>query len=397
MKVKTFHGATMADALSQVKRAFGPDAVILNTRTSTKGGVLGLRGQTCVEITAAPESEHLPAPLRGSTVQRRAQEKSRADRAAKHVFPSNEKPRGASTEAVLAEVRGLRESVSQLVRESRRAKEPDLPEFLFDSYLQLVQNEVAEQIARDLVSRVRKALSDDELARPERVRAKLAGLMVKMLPTSGPVRCSAGGGPLVIGLIGATGVGKTTTIAKLAANFSLRERKRVALITIDTYRIAASEQLRTYADIINVPLVVAATPDEYRQAIIRFSDYDVILLDTAGRSQRDDAKLGELNEFFRLHRPTEVHLVLSGASSEAVLNQAIERFSPLGIDRVIVTKLDEAVGFGVVLNCLTKASAALSFVTTGQDVPDDIEVGDGRLLAARMLGRAPRARAVAAG
>ena len=389
MKLKTFRAETMADALRKVKQEFGSDAVILNTRTLTKGRMLGLRGQACVEITAAPELESLPPAIKGRKTAGRSRETGQAEGAATRVSPAVANLRRPSSDAVLAEVRNLRESVSQLVHETRRSTQPELPESLYDSYQCLVQNEVAEQIARDLVTRVRRDLSEDKLRQPDAVRSALAALMVKMLPTSGPIKCSPKSGPLVIGLIGPTGVGKTTTVAKLAANLSLREGRRVALITIDTYRIAATEQLKTYADIINVPLAVASTPDEYRDAIERFSDFDVILLDTAGRSQRDGDKLGELQEFFRMVRPDEVHLVLSGASSEAVMSQAIERFSPLGIDHVIVTKLDEAVGFGVVLNCLTKASAKLSFVTTGQAVPDDIEVGDGRVLAARMLGCAP--------
>jgi len=180
-------------------------------------------------------------------------------------------------------------------------------------------------------------------------------------------------------------------VAKLAAILCLREKRKVGLITIDTYRIAAVEQLKTYAQIIDVPLEVAMSPSQLRDAVTGMSDRDCILIDTAGRSQRDDMKIKELRGFFNIVRPHEVHLVLSSTSSENVLAEAIERFKQIGIDRLIFTKLDEALGFGVILSCLEKADARLSYLTTGQDVPDDIEVGQGASLARLILGE-PMAR-----
>lgn len=392
MKLKTFRAKTMAEALSRVKKEFGRDAVILSTRTIASKGVLGFGGQTCVEITAARDYAALPPSTRQATVKVGLRETGPADGAAKYVSPADKPTRRTVSDTVLAELRDLRVVVSELARESHRANLSDLPESLFDSYRCLVQNEVAEQIARDLVVKVRRALSPAELSSPEVVRKKLASLMEQMVPTSGPICCPPTACPVVIALIGPTGVGKTTTVAKLAAEFSLRKSKRVALITIDTYRIAATEQLKTYADIIDVPLDVASTPEEYRDAIERFSDRDVILIDTAGRSQRDENKLRELHEFFRMVRPDEIHLVVSGTASESVMTQTVERFHDFAVDRVIVTKLDEAIGFGVILNCLNKASARLSYFTTGQDVPDDIEVGCGSRLADLMLRGHPDAR-----
>jgi flagellar biosynthesis protein FlhF len=160
----------------------------------------------------------------------------------------------------------------------------------------------------------------------------------------------------------------------------------VGLITIDTYRIAAVEQLKTYARIIDVPLEVAVTPDELKDAVARLSDRDIILIDTAGRSQRDAIKVKELRSFFNAVRPDEVHLVLSSTGGERVLAETIERFQEIGVDRVIFTKLDEAIGFGVILTCLQKVDAKLSYVTTGQDVPDDIRIGEGKALAELILG-----------
>jgi flagellar biosynthesis protein FlhF len=261
---------------------------------------------------------------------------------------------------------------------------------LYETYRRLVENAVAEEIAQQLVERGRRELSAAQLGDPHAVRAHLAGVIESMLPTAGPIRVPPAGRPKLIALIGPTGVGKTTTIAKLAANFCLRERRRVGLITIDTFRIAAVEQLRTYAQIIDVPLQVVMTPAELRDAVQRSGDRDIVFIDTAGRSQRDSVKTAELRTYFEAVRPDEVHLVLSSTCSEAVLTQTIHKFREVGVDRIIFTKLDEAIGFGVMLSCLQKAQAQLSYVTTGQDVPDDIRVGDGKAIARLIVGEGSR-------
>jgi flagellar biosynthesis protein FlhF len=195
-------------------------------------------------------------------------------------------------------------------------------------------------------------------------------------------------------LIGPTGVGKTTTIAKLAAAFKLRQKQRVGLITIDTYRIAAVDQLRTYANIIGVPLKVVLTPAELASAMREMAESgcDSILIDTAGRSHADQLKLNELSQFIAAAGaagPTEVHLVLSSTTTQESMEAALEKFSAVktgGVDQIIFTKLDEAVSFGVLLNVARTASRALSYLTTGQDVPDNIEVGQPRRLARLILG-----------
>jgi len=301
------------------------------------------------------------------------------------MSPRKTVPTPPPGDALLAELGSVKSLVQDLLRENRRARATQVPEELFDTYHHLVEQEVAEGLAEQLIERVRHALSAEQLADRRRVRAQLAAALEEMLPLAGPIQLAPARGPTVIALIGPTGVGKTTTIAKLAANFCLREHRTVGLITVDTYRIAAVEQLKTYAQIINVPLEVVITPEELQEAVQRMSDRDVILIDTAGRSQRDDTRIEELKSFFTQVRPHEVHLVLSSTCGEAVLTEAIDRFSAVGVDRVIFTKLDEALGFGVVLTCLNRAEAKLSYVTTGQDVPDDIEVGKPARLAALIL------------
>ena len=186
-------------------------------------------------------------------------------------------------------------------------------------------------------------------------------------------------------LVGPTGVGKTTTVAKLAANFKLAHGVRVGLITVDTYRIAAVEQLKTYAEIIDLPLAVVNDPAEMPRALDELGAVDIVFIDTAGRSPRDEVKIRELAEFLLQARPDEVHLVLSAVAGQRSLRSAVERFATVQVDRLILTKLDEADSLGGVLAVLGLSSRPLSYLTTGQAVPDDIEPADRKRLARLIL------------
>lgn len=194
--------------------------------------------------------------------------------------------------------------------------------------------------------------------------------------------------PLTLALVGPTGVGKTTTVAKLAAQWKLRHGREVGVITLDTYRIGAVEQLRTYCSIIGTELQVAATPEELTERLAALSACDIVLIDTAGRSPRDEARVGELGEFLAVARPHQTHLVLSLAASAGVLRNAVDRFARVGLDRLVLTKCDEAAGCGHALDVLSKAGLPVSFLTTGQEVPHDIEAADPETLARRVCGDA---------
>ena len=155
---------------------------------------------------------------------------------------------------------------------------------------------------------------------------------------------------------------------------------------MDTYRIAAVEQLRTYAEIIGVPLHAVLTPEELRETVESLRDHDLVLIDTAGRSQNDRVRLNHLGKFVQAARADEVHLVIAATASSRCARQVMTNFAPLGANRVILTKLDEADSLGVVLNVSAAAGVPLSYVTTGQEVPDDIEAVDANRLADRLLG-----------
>ena len=167
-------------------------------------------------------------------------------------------------------------------------------------------------------------------------------------------------------------MGKTTTIAKLAANYRLKLGRKVGLITIDTYRIAAVDQLRTYAEILGVPLRAALTAGELHEAIHAMRGMDVVLIDTAGRSQHNQIQIGELRNFMGAARPDQMHLVLSATANRSCTQSVLDQFGPLGANHLIVTKLDEAGTFGVFLNASLAEGMPLSYVTTGQGVPNDI-------------------------
>jgi len=447
MKLRTYRAASIADALADIKRDLGSDAVILHTRTFKAGGVLGLGARRHFEITAtsaesvAPRRPRTPvrrvddhAPVtrsageallrqayssgllsrEGEAAARDADARARAVRdevrlasgaspapvatIATPLRPSSTRPDPGTVAVALAEppvapstppstidveiaseLASLKRLVGQvLTRTGRGTHAPTMPEALFKLYTRMLEAELADEVADEVVAQVRRSL-DDEAAADESlvldaVRRELAA-MIPAAPTPQTPRRAKDGRPLTIALVGPTGVGKTTTIAKLAATYKLRKGKSVGLITSDTYRIAAVDQLRTYANIIGLPLEVAMTPADMKAACSRLSQRDVILIDTAGRSPSDEARLAELREFLAAASPHETHLVLSSASSERAMVDAAERFGVASPDRVIFTKLDESVGFGVIVNAARRIGMKLSFVTTGQEVPDHLEPG----------------------
>ena len=222
---------------------------------------------------------------------------------------------------------------------------PDLPSPLVPTYSALIEAEVSEILARRIVRDVADRLDPDELHRPAAIRSATSEAIGDSLAIA-PPSAAVAGARRVVALVGPTGVGKTTTVAKLAADFKLVKGLRPGLVTVDTYRIAAVEQLRTYAEIIDLPLAVANSPAEMRRAIEGLGDVDLVLIDTAGRSPRDEVKIRELAEFLAAAGPDEVHLVLSAAGGEKSLRSAVERFATVHADRLILTKLDEAEGLG---------------------------------------------------
>ncbi len=411
MNLQTFKASTMAEALGQVKHVMGHDAVILHTRTYHTRYLLGLRRREIVEITAGRGTGLRPRrpAARSQPAQRDVEPSLFSPRAlAASAAPATKQPvpqmiirdpiangrsileQPAAGTAVMLnltqEMTALKGMVKNLHNEIRHTQAPQVPEELFEYYLELIQNQVAEELASEIVKTLQKSIRPEHLSQPQFVRDKLAEQLEKLLPTSGPIVRTKTVGPHVVALIGPTGVGKTTTLAKLAANLKLREKHRVGLITLDTYRIAAVDQLKKYADIIGSPLRVVGSIEDLKDAVAQMSDCDFILIDTAGRSPNDALKLNELKGLLDSIKPDEVHLVISSTASQACVELAVTKFSEVRVDKIIFTKIDEAAHVGTLLNVVHKVNKSLSYITTGQDVPDDIEVGRGRRLAQLILG-----------
>lgn len=379
MKLKTYQAQSMSDALAKVKKDLGRDAVILHTRTLKRGGVLGLGARPVVEITATADRKVMSLRKAnagndgGTTAQRAPNSEPKSEKSRSAVL---EQPSTFTSDSMIRrEVGEIRTMVRDLLKRTERSEHPEVPAELIDHYSSLIGQDVAAELAVQLLDRVKQRLADSDTGSAEVVRAELCSALSEMLPSAAPMELNAIGRPTKVAMVGPTGVGKTTTIAKLAANMKLREGRKVGLITIDSYRIAAVEQLKTYAQILKVPLIPVLSPDELEKALKRMNDLDLVLIDTAGRSQKDELRMGELREFLRVAAPDQIHLVLSTTSREETIREAIEKFKVLGAERLIFTKLDESVGFGVILNVLKSVDMRLSYLTNGQSVPDDIEVG----------------------
>lgn len=391
MELKTFQARTMTDALQKVKRDLGREAMILHTRTVRRGGVMGIGARNFVEITATADPRVIDARMAARDRRGASSETSPPpDTAPPSAVDS---PMRLPTDDVREELTAIRAMVRDLLSHVEPSRTHDVPAELLDSYTQLISHEVAESIVREILDRVRRrsqdaapAASDDVSAETTPIREELVRYISEMLPVAAPLELVAEDRPTIVALVGPTGVGKTTTLAKLAAHMKLREGRSVGLITIDSYRIAAVEQLKTYAQILQIPIHPVVTPEEMVAAIERLSGVDLILIDTAGRSQKDDPRISELKDFLDAARPDQVHLVLSTTAREAALREAIEKFGALGARQLIFTKLDEAVGFGVILNVLRSFDMRLSYLTMGQSVPDDIEIGSARRVAELILG-----------
>jgi len=376
MKVQTYRAKSIQEALEMVRRELGPDAAVLHTRR-LGGGLLGrLTGGGRIEVTASA-TVHVPRRLSSNG----------ADMAPpSRIQPAHEQDfRRKFRDDLKSERIELPSMVEEICRHGAHAPGGELPESLFRLFTDLIDAEVCEELARELIDHVRREAPGAELDDPMLLKARIARTIEEQIAISGPIPVRSGQRRLVA-LIGPTGVGKTTTIAKLAANFRLREKCRVGLITVDTYRIAAVEQLRTYADIIDLPMEVVATPREMREAVARLSNMDLILMDTAGRSPRDEVKIQELKSMLAEARADEVHLVLSTVASAAALTKSARQFAEVGTTSLVLTKLDEATGLGNVLPLLRECKLPLSYVTDGQNVPDDIEPANQRRLARMVLG-----------
>ncbi len=379
MKVRVFQGNSLPSAINKVKSQLGEDAVILHTRKRRKGGLMGLFGREIVEVTAAPGENR-------GTKGRTALSTATSGRSLGASGPP------ASWARLEGEVQELKDMVAALQGPETLSQGlvPDSEVFRAYTLLStfnrlLVENDVTPENAAGLLREVIGQLADQDLQDFQSVRNTLKRSIARGL---GEVRGLRPGhqGQRTVAIVGPTGVGKTTTVAKLAARYALLERYDVAVITSDTYRIAAVEQLRRYAEIINVPLEVVTTPGELEQAVERQRQKQILLIDTAGRSQSNTLQIAEVAELLSGVQQVETLLALSLTTKYGDLLDMVDKFSHIPWDGLLLTKRDESNSFGNIYNLARRVGKPFTFVTTGQNVPDDIEEAQPEKMAAWIMG-----------
>lgn len=386
MIIKKFQASTEQEAVLMAKEEMGSNAVVLNIKSTKQRGLKKLFKKDVVEITAALEEKQTTSSIPSS----------RINVAVAEDTPEEEK-QPTAIEEKLDNLQSMLESRMKEMDAENRDK-PELKDkmeeknvnfsFLQLVYNQMLENEVDEKYANQIIGEIESSIKKES-----NLDSILSGIYQKIVLKLGiPHEISLKEGePALVFFVGPTGVGKTTTIAKIASDFKLEKKAKVAMITSDTYRIAAVEQLRTYANILDIPLQVVYTIEELNHAIELFKDYDLILVDTAGRSHKNKEQCREIQHLVNdctllqgMRR--EIFLVLSAATKYKDLLNIVDVYSQMGKYSIIFTKLDETSALGNILNIRLNTSADISYVTSGQTVPDDISILDAQKLAKHLLG-----------
>ncbi len=428
MLVKTFQAASMPEALRMVKAELGSDAMILSTKKEKTGGFFGFFSKQVYRVTAAIDPVRKPAPPPPAPVIYR--ETAPRERTAREEMES-------SMLAPLArELKDLREKVESLTRREEElraeakpadgseaedqqdvginlkniprsdleeikklllatlakshegsAKDVQWPAISEEDALKgqsgadllpedspLARELAASGVSTELIRKIVDTLNTLPLqSGSQTVKGRLGETLGRLIKFAGTLKLKKNS-PRIIALVGPTGVGKTTTTAKLAAMYALNKGNKVALITMDIFRVGAVEQLKTYSRIMGIPLEVASTPKELEKAVEKHSACDLIFIDTAGRSHKDKEKLDEMKNFLEDKIPMEVYLCLSATTKDRELEEILNRFRIFQVSKVVFTKIDECESFGNMINLLMKDNLQIAYFTTGQRVPEDIEI-----------------------
>jgi len=367
MQIKRFEAKNMTAALRLIKEELGPEAVILSARSIKKRtGIIGSFKNSAVEVTAATDT-HYHADNSGLLSYRNERYQSRH-------FPLSKYYQVESNQRI---IRNGKESLSTAVSKKYLKEEKEEVRSTGKSvflalYRQLISQDVAPDIAVDLTEAMKIAPD----ANKQLAKGDIKRLMVSLLKPMGLVPDPIQLDPVktkIVAFVGTTGVGKTTTIAKIAAHYAIVQNKKVALVTIDDYRIAAIQQLNAYAKIIGIPLEVATNSSEFKNHLKRFKTRDLILIDTPGFSQNNDNQIIELNSYFQKLNKIEIQIVLSATTKEIDLIDTLNRLNRIRPAGLIFTKLDESNTFGNLLNALVRTKMHFSYFTDGQQIPDDLE------------------------
>lgn len=403
MKIKKYVVNDMNEAMARIRYELGADAIIISQRKVRKGGFLGLFSKKSLEVTAAIDNYSKEKKHNSNTedkinkennievIKRMIEERNnnvKYDNNIKHdtnildsykeileskseSFENNHFKGKEFTETkdLMDEIRDLKKIVKDIGKNEKSYEDENSSLVNFFKDLDLEE---------EFIEKIIKKVGDLEENLEEREKIK------RVIENTIDIRSNSVGKVTV--LVGPTGVGKTTTIAKLAGKLSLIDKKKVGLITIDTYRIGAVEQLKTYADIMNIPFKVVFSIKDMEKSIIDLDYCDVILVDTTGRSSKNMMQISELRAFIEKIKEKSVHLVISASTKNKDIETIIKGYTILEYENIIITKLDETSTYGSILTILDKGKKPISFITTGQDVPDDIKEGNKEEIAKIVLG-----------
>ena len=352
MKVKKYNAPTMADALEKIRDELGKDAVILNSKVLYTGGFLGFFKKKSIEVIVAIDSD-----IKKAKMLQVKPKKETADTLSKLSSP-------ASETSILEEITEIKNIVKSL---NTTTKNSHLHEHIEKIIALLSDQQLSLETKNDIILVLSEELKKKSLSYEECLELTKSFLLSKL-----PLIEAALFQKKYVNVVGPTGVGKTTTLAKLAAESVIKHGKKVAFITTDTYRIAAIEQLKTYATILNIPIEVAYNLEDFQKAAIKFCHYDLVLIDTAGRNFRNKEYVKELKSIIDFEQDMETYLVLALTSKQRDMEAILKQFSLIPITHFIFTKMDETSSLGAMYNMATKYDLNIAYVTNGQNVPDDI-------------------------
>lgn len=422
MRIKRYSAKTEYEAMEQIRKDHGPEAYILHTKQVKSGGFFGFMKKPTVEIMVGIEDENPKDREIEQLLKESVSTKKELDDIKQtllvlsQTLSAKEKEETKAEAKPEAKVELRQESEVELNSESRMELRPEAkvepgPETPSPVKVELrprayTEAEVStkedgrsreEALIERLVSRGLVRETAEKLM--DRVMAQIPGQEVSDERVDKLLKIAiknALGFPYKINkdekkrkvffFVGPTGVGKTTTIAKIAAKLSFIEGKDVALITADTFRIAAVDQLKTYGNILNIPINVVYKPIELEEALRKHEDYDFVLVDTAGRNHRDEKLKDYLDSYLSVAKDAEIFLLVSLTTSQADLDCIAESYSFLEDYKLIFTKIDETISPGNILNVRLKTGRSTSFITNGQSVPDDIMLADPDEIARLIVG-----------
>lgn len=423
MQIKKFKSETFEAALKDVKRELGPNAIILSKKTvkDPGKGVFGLMGKSLVELTAAIDKRgqggEKPVP---QTPMGRPPSGGLADLASKvggdlvslsqnaqQIGVKRKKPRVLAKKYIEIDDE---DTIDDLILNARKKKikeaqenknndeysffgkknhkeEPErriesknelgamenTPKAMKKLCLNLTLSGIDTKYIKGLVNSITENMNPLLIKKDNYLESFAAKYLMDNMKFSGEIKLYNTGPKLVV-VMGATGVGKTTTLAKIASTYQNRGMK-VGVITLDVHKIGAIEQLKVFSNILGFPLKVASKTEDFVSSVSELKDYDLILIDTAGRGKNDGEDLSEVKKILNINMPIEKHLCLSACMRESDALVSVKRFSSLGIDRIIFTKLDDTSVHGSIYNIMQKTNMQVSYFTIGQRVPDDMELG----------------------